>query len=543
MPLRPGLVLAACLIAGPAAGADQAVRRDGTRVPGTLAFTADGRFTFRAADGTEPADLDLVRCALKPPAPPPVPLWHQVRLGPGEVLLAEVRSLDATQLHVRPIWADALAVPRAAIERVANAPGWRPVFFDPFEGDPARWTRTGEPRAAGGRLAFDRAGQAVEGTWKGPLAAGRVAVGFRSAVTASRRLAVELGFVRNGQPAPVRIELVGPGERFAVTSPDKPTHEGGLKRDAGSHRLAAEFDRDRLQLFLDDRILWAQDGGPGELGSVKLVADGDGTEAASVDDVLVARPEPMREPRSWADLTADAVRSPDGDETFGAILAAGPAGVTFEVKGRKVTLGWPEVAEFAFRRGPVAERPTHGEHVRVRIHSADGARDVLEGAVTAFDDQRLVLAHAVLGDLTIPRDRVEEVRFLFRGRRLPVDATPHHLGSRPAFAFAVVKPEGMRFAKSVTIDPVPAGGFVVVEAAQVSGPGPPVEVFLSGERLGDLNRSADRADHVVRAYRFAVPTTVWRKDNEVEVRVRPPADGKRVPGVDLRAVRLEIPVK
>jgi hypothetical protein len=542
MPLRPSLVLAACLAAGPAAGADEAVRRDGTRVAGTLAF-ADGRFTFRAADGTEPADLDLVRFAIKPPAPPRVPLSHQVRLGPGEILLAEVRSLDATHLHVRPAWAETLAVPRTAIERVTNAPGWRPVLFDTFDGDLTQWTKAGGPRAAGGQLVFDRAGQVVERKWKDSLAAGRVAVGFRSAVTASRRLSLELGFVRDGKPAPVRVELVGPDQRYAAASPAKASHDGRLKREAGSHRLTAEFDPDRLHLFLDDLVLWAQDAGPGELQAVRLAADGDGTEAASVDDVLVGRPEPPHEPRSWADLTADAVRSPDGDETFGAILAAGPAGVTFDVKGRKLEFGWAEVGEFAFRRGPVAERATQGEHVQVRVRSADGVRDVLYGAVTAFDDRRLVLAHAVLGDLTIPRDRVEELRFLFRGRRVPVDAAPHHLGTRPAFGFAVPKPGGLRFAKAVTIDPVPAAGFVVIEAAQVSGSGPPVEVWWNGDRLGDLTRLADRADPVVRAYRFPVPPTAWRKDNEVEVRVRPPENGRRVPGVDLRAVRVEVPAK
>src|SRR5215207_9202707 len=200
MPLRPGLVLAACLVPGSATGADEAVRRDGTRVPGTLTF-ADGRFAFRSHDGTEPGDLDLVRFAVKLSARPPAPLWHQVRLGPGEVLLAEVRSLDTTQLHVRPAWADSLALPRTVVERVANAPGWRPVFFDPFDGDLARWTRTGEPRTVDGRLVVDRAGQAVEGTWKGPLAAGRVAVGFRSMVTTSRRLTLGLAFVRDGKPA------------------------------------------------------------------------------------------------------------------------------------------------------------------------------------------------------------------------------------------------------------------------------------------------------------------------------------------------------
>ena len=159
------------------------------------------------------------------------------------------------------------------------------------------------------------------------------------------------------------------------------------------------------------------------------------------------------------------------------------------------------------------------------------------------DDKTVVLAHPVLGDVTIPRDRVEEVRFAFHGRRVPVESAPHHLGTRPAFGFAVVKPEGLRFAKTVTVDPVAADGLLVIEAAQVSGPGPAVEVFLNGERRGALNPLADRPDHVVRAYRLVVPPNVWRKDNEVEVRVRPPADGKRAPGVDLRAVRLELPAK
>jgi hypothetical protein len=541
MALRCGLALTACLVVG-SAGADEAVRRDGTRLAGTLTFT-DGRFAFRAQDGSEPADLDLVRFGVRPPAGPPAPLGHQIRLGPGEVLLAEVRSLDPTHLNIRPAWADTFAVPRTAIERVANAPGWRPVFFDSFDGDLARWTRTGEPRTADGRLVLDRAGHSVEGTWKGAIAIGRVVVGFWSMVKATRRVNLELRFVQDGKPAPVRVELVGPDPHYAVTSPAKPSHDGRLKRDGNPHGITAKFDRDGLHLFLDNLVLWSQDAGPGELQSVKLTADGDGTEATGVDAVLVARPAPVRDPRSWADLTADAVRSPDGDETFGAILAAGAAGVTFEVRGRKLALGWPEAAEFTFRRGAVAERATAGEHVQVRVRSADGTRDVLDGAVTAFDEKRLVLAHAVLGDLTITRDRVEELRFTFRGRRIPVDAAPHHLGPKPAFGFAVPKPDSLRFTKSVTVDPAPADGFVVVEAAQVNGSGPSVEVLLNGERIGELNRSADRPDHVVRAYRFPVPANVWRKDNEVEVRVRPPEDGKRVAGIDLRAVRLEVVTK
>jgi hypothetical protein len=273
---------------------------------------------------------------------------------------------------------------------------------------------------------------------------------------------------------------------------------------------------------------------------MRVEADGDRADAVAIDDVLVARPERGRVPRAWADLTADAVRGPDGDETFGSLTVVGPRGVTLHVRGKAVAFGWPDVDEFTFRRAAVAEWATSGEHVHVRLRSVDGTRDVLAGAVTAFHDRKLVLAHAVFGELTIPRERLEEVRFDFRGRRLPVDATPRHLGNRPAFGFAVPKPEGLRFAKTVTLDPVPADGFVVIDAAQVNGSGTPVEVRVNGERVGELNRFADRPDAVVRRYRLPVPARLWRKETDIEVRLAPEV-GARVTGVDLRAVRFELP--
>jgi hypothetical protein len=532
MTSRSRLTVAALLLAALAARGDEAVRRDGTRAPGRLALSEAGRFSF----GAEPvANLDRVRFAPKPPPPPPVPLWHQVHLGHGEVLLAEVRTLDDAALHVRPAWAAGLAVPRAAVEQVTNPPGWRPVRFDPFDGGPGRWTTTGGARAEGGRLVFDRVGRAAETTFE-PLAAGRVGVTLRAARTTGRRLTLGLGFVRDGRPAAVGVELVGPGEGLAVRTATRADHEGRIPRDGAVHHLSAEFDRDRLAIFVDERVLWAGDAGPGELRSVTLVSDGAGTEAAAVDDVLVARPDPPNGPRAWADPSADGVRSPDGDETFGSLAAAGPTGVTLEVKGNKLTLGWAEVGGLAFRRGPVAVRATRGEHVRLVVRTADGLRDVLDGAVKAFDDRAVVLVHAVLGELAIPRDRVEEVRLRFHGRRVPIDTAPHHLGARPAFGFAVPRPEGLSLARPVGLDGA-GPGFVEVEAASVGRTGTPAEVRVNGEVVGELNRSADRAGPGVRRYRL--PVKQWRQgDNAVEVRLRP-ADGGRVTGIDVRAVRAE----
>jgi hypothetical protein len=540
MSSRSCLPVAALLTVALIACGDEAVRSDGTHIAGRLTLSETGRFQFHTVNQVEPiANLDLVRFTAKPPEPPSVPLWHQVHLAHGEVILAEFRKLDDKSAHVRPTWTDALVVPRSMIERVMHLPGWQPVLFDSFDADLGAWKKSGEPRVNGGRLKFDRAGQAVEAAIKPALTGGRVVVAFRSGATESRQVNLDLGFVRDEKLISVRIELVGPGGEFVVTAPDKPDMASKLKRAVGNRRVSVEFDKERLAVFVDEFVLRVRDAGPGELRSVKLMSEGEGTEAISVEDVLVSAAVPVAELRAWADLTADAVRSPVGDETFGTLSSVGPAGTTLDIKGRTLALAWPEVAEFAFRRGPVTEAPTPGEHVRLRIRTAEGLRDVLEGAVKGLNEKTIVLSHPVLGELTLPRDRVEEIQFQFHGRRLPVDSTPHHLGTRPEFGFAVLKPEGLRFTKSVALDN-PTAGFVVIEVARVSATGTMVEVLVNGERIGDLNQFADRSEPVMRMYRLPVGASALRRgNNDIEVRLRPPASGK-VNGIDVRAVRLEL---
>jgi hypothetical protein len=337
----------------------------------------------------------------------------------------------------------------------------------------------------------------------------------------------------------VLIELVGPGERYSVESPGKPEHEGRIKRENGARRVAVEFDRERLSIFVDELVLWTQKAGPGELRGIKVVASGDGNEAVTLDDIVVTIPQPRSESRAWADLTADAVRSPEGDETFGKIAAVGPAGVTLTVKDRKTSHAWPELSEFAHRRTAISERLTTGEHVRLRIRAADAARDIVAGAVQKMNDTTLVLDHPLLGELTIPRNRLEEIRLLFHGRSLPIDSTPRHLGTRPASGFAVPKPEGLRFVKTVSITPFPEKGFVVVDAARIAASGTPVEVRVNRESAGILNRLADRAEATVRSYRLPLPN-ITERECEIEIRLQPLEIGRRVTGVYLRGVRLEL---
>ncbi|HEX3146579.1 MAG TPA: hypothetical protein VHR66_00660, partial [Gemmataceae bacterium] len=467
-----------------------------------------------------------------------VRLWHQVHFGHGELVQVEIQQVHADRFDLRPAWTNFFDFPRTAIERVTGEPGWQPVVFDAFADGLAQWERSGEPRANGGRLLFNGDGQAIAKEFKLPLDAGRVSVNWQSAKTKTRRVHLILDF----QGEVIRVELIGPDDRFVVATALKPDQAGKVRRELRQYALAAEFSRDGLTICIDDLVLWARAAGVKGLRSIRLESSGDGDEKAILNSVQVARPNANSASKPWADLTSDAVRAPEGDETFGSVRSANTAGIVFRVKDKEIPFAWPDVAEFAFRRDKVVEVKTVGEHVRLRVRSANGVRDVIEGAVAAYDGKLLRLEHSLLGLVHIPREQVEEIRFDFHGQRVPVDSMPRHLGSRPAFGFAVVKPEALRFAKSINVNAAAKETHVVVDAAQVDKNGAPAEVLVNGEVIGTLNRLADRGDQTVRSYRLSVPANLWRSGvNDLEVRVRPP-EGATVNGIDLRAIRLELVV-
>ena len=243
-------------------------------------------------------------------------------------------------MHIRPAW----RYPLPFLDgRALRSAGSRLVSSNP-DGDLTRVDETGEPRTADGHHPeCHRPGRSE--TEVRDCQAGRDHLPCGNAKT---RTSLGLGFERDGKPAPAKLEVIGPGETFAVTSPAKPDHEGRIKRNAGTRRLTAEFDGDRLHLFLDELVLWAQSSGPGELKGIRFVAGGAGMESATVDDVAVSRSERSAEPEPWSNLTAGAVRSPDGDETIGSLAAAGPTGVSLDVKGRRLASVAGRIREFTF---------------------------------------------------------------------------------------------------------------------------------------------------------------------------------------------------
>jgi hypothetical protein len=118
------------------------------------------------------------------------------------------------------------------------------------------------------------------------------------------------------------------------------------------------------------------------------------------------------------DAEQDAVRLLDDDQLFGRILHADRRTIQIEGRFGKRALPWTAVSGCTLRRPAALPKANEGAKVRVLLRSGLCAEtDVLEGVVTMQDERRLVLRHALLGEITFERSRVRELRQLTGGMK------------------------------------------------------------------------------------------------------------------------------
>ncbi len=366
------------------------------------------------------------------PAPFRVGDGRGVRLWDGERITGQILDLNKDTLHLRTAWAARLALPRAAVAAIEPLPGWRTIF-NGEPGVPVAGLRVaGEPAlvaaedGTGTRAYLLRsAGQSLTYSLRDSLRAGRVGVNFQEREQArGARWTVELSFQQGERARHVTVTVAGAGDHYEVNAGGLTGTARRAARTSGWHRLLVQFSPRSLRLTCDDDVLWYNlDEGPGgHLQRVTIACQRSSeneevrgavawTEFA-IDRAVDEHPSPP------ADAEQDSVRLLDDDQLFGHILQADRRTVQIEGRFGKRTLPWTTVSGCAFRR-PAAP-PSANEGARVRLLVRSGLcpePDVLEGVVTAQDERRLVLRHALLGELTLERGRVREQRPLAGGEK------------------------------------------------------------------------------------------------------------------------------
>jgi hypothetical protein len=360
-------------------------------------------------------------------APPPFRAGggRRVRLWDGECITGQILDLNKDTLRMRTAWAARPELPRAAVAAIEPLPGWRTVFQSEARAPAAGLRANGDlalvdagDGTAARAVLLRAAGQSLTNTLKSPISAGRVGVNFQERGTArGARWTVELLFQQGERARRVTITAAGACGHYEVDA-------GGLKgaarkvaRSPGWHRLIVQFGKRSLRLTCDDDVLWYNlDEGPGgDLRRVTIVcqrsAESEPVRGAVAWTEFCIERAVDEHPQPPPDAEQDAIRLLHDDQLFGRILQADRRTIQIEGRFGKRSLPWTAVSGCTFRRPAAPLKVNEGAKVRLLVRSGLCADpDLLEGVVTANDERRLILRHALLGELTLVRGQVREQR-------------------------------------------------------------------------------------------------------------------------------------
>jgi hypothetical protein len=421
------LMLAILGLTAPLAAAEEAWRADGRHLRGSLLLD-QGRLRFTPTEGEAVplTDLTRIRFAGGTPAPFRAGGGRRVLLRDGERITGQVLRLDGNTVTMRTAWAARIELPRADVTSIEPLPGWRIVADDEFQDGLKAFTTTGEPaltEAEPRALLLRAAGQSVTYTPPQLFEAGRAGVNFQERGEASgARWTFELHFGKGEQARRVAVTVAGNGEHYAVDAGGRAGTARSVARTPGWHRLLVQFTKRSLRVTCDDEVLWYNlERGPGDpLTQVTMrchAADGETARGTVAWTAYCLERAVNEHPKPPVEDDQDEVRLADDDQLFGRILRADRRAIEIEGRFGKRSLPWTRVAGCTFRL-PAAIKPNEGANVRLLLDSGlDAEADVLEGVVTALDERRLTLRHALVGEVTLERARVRELRPLAAGAK------------------------------------------------------------------------------------------------------------------------------
>jgi hypothetical protein len=364
---------------------------------------------------------------------------RRVRLWDGEQISGQIQELNKDILRISTAWAARLELPRAAVASIEPLPGWRTLVDEGFHREPggspasaARLRFTGEPtfgdaedgtaaralllRAAGQSMTYTLRSHAPRGN-EG-VTAGRVGVNFQERGQASgARWTVELVFQLGERVRRVTLTVAGDGEYYTVDSSGLPGTLRRVKRTPGWHRLIVHFRKGMLRVTCDDDVLWHNlDDGTGDpLQQVTIACqhrlEREALRGAVAWTEFCIERAVDEHPQPPAETELDAVRLLNDDQLFGTILSADRRVLQIEGRFGKRSLPWTAVSGCSFRQPATPPKANEGATVRVLVRSGlCEENDVLEGVVKSRDELRLVLRHALLGEITLKRSRVRELQ-------------------------------------------------------------------------------------------------------------------------------------
>jgi hypothetical protein len=371
---------------------DEAACANGRRVRGTLTVMESGALHFLPTGQQKPLaaeTIEGIRFDSSAAVTPRAGNSLRATLAGGQNITGELLKLDGERARLRPAWAESIELRRASLTALSHPPGFRTIFADGPTDNARAWKATADGRAY---------------ELPAALEAGRVGATFKEMDKANAPCRFEAVFQTEAGTRTLGATIAGLDEAYRVDVDGLKGQAREVRRAAGPHQLAVQFSKQSLRVTCDEDVLWFNlEQGPG--GSLKQVRLGGGSWSAFYLAQAVGEP---RHPPDDADQ--DEVWLASDDQLFGTMTGADGRAVNLEGRFGKRSLAWAEVRAIYFRRPK--ERPkSEGNTVRIWLRTGFGAEtDVLDGTLMKLDERQFTLKHEELGEVTLDRKWLRELR-------------------------------------------------------------------------------------------------------------------------------------
>jgi hypothetical protein len=533
--------------------AEEALLKDGKRIAGSVATSANGRLLFTAKASNDSLSWETIQQIEFPLVSrfnDPLVGLRRVSLVHDQSITGELLGWSKEGLRFRLSGMEARTLPPSFVRAVRHTDGYVALLEEDFANGLTEWKLEGKPelvdadRPSGKQsLNLRSAGQSATYRLAEPLKSGLVGVDFALGDSSAKgRTAIVLEFQRESGPRSLEVSVIrGEGGNQVQVAPPEGEHASRACKP-GRHRVLVDWKTENATVYLDDEVLCVI-GAPAVGGALSVVrlacieAEEKSPAPLVIEGVLITgtRTDKLDVPPT---TDQDMILLPSGDQLFGRIVSANRRAIELESRGRQRKLAWREVVGFCPRVDTIPPRTLEGEWTRVWLRTGMGGwPDELEVVVTKMDENRLSLRHPALGDLTTDRSRLVRLRRLFYGQRIELDNDPHHLGDKDRVVPGLQPrhAEGVSLTKKFRLEAVPATTRFIVSVVQLKGPGDGIElalergelrteVWINGERVDYLNRLVDKAQTRPQRLTVTIPKKFLRAgENVLELRQIPEA--------------------
>ncbi len=390
------------------AAADEGIDKQGRRFFGILQTK---NFLLTKSDKT--LTLDQLHLVQFPEHPAPLPscmLAHQLLLPGEQRLTGALLDIGAKDARFRIVTGETLTLPRDKLQGILQADGRLIQWTEDFEGKETPNVWLGKPIFSHEHVYSGKKSLLVDAS------AGETTLAIAAGQTTKTARRLSLHFFDPGltETAAAKIQFGFEAPDAKIPSTLLLNHQTyrqemgfSIKAQPGWHLVQVDWHDGEARTHLDDFFLGSQR--IPKLACIRAVSFSlTGKGSLWFDSLyLTEQAPPLKRAPGPPDL--DEIWLASGDQIFGKLLQADELAIALDAPFGKRSYSWSDVRGIFFRAG--GKQPSLGQAVEVRFRSGPGvSADLLAGNILDLNDKRLVLRHAVLGEFSVARTRLERIR-------------------------------------------------------------------------------------------------------------------------------------